>query len=214
MKDMVSISYCGDHTKGPTSNIFGREHATMLFKTIEYVKAELDNIDIVVCSVGFPGWPTRFDLELDSETHYLWKIFAEARFVTRNDNPGYAEGATWSVRQALDAAIQLGRNYLIHMCEDVVPFRGELRKMMSSLKDTAKPISYIGKMWRTEKQFATQFFGCYVPCFTNFNGLGENGMLVEDYMGHFVRNASKQIIEENYYHTHTFSDYLKIMESI
>jgi len=211
MKAGISVSYNGDHRKGDGQQLDPVDHARMLHATVTRYRRLLPDWPIFVCACGFDGLTSYTREQDENEKRLLWETWQIARFVTIPENPGYSEGATWSIRQGIEAAYHSDCAFLVHTCEDTVPELWLPAKLIQELADYS--VDYVGERWR-ENELSTQFFACRVRSFMGFNGKGD-GSLVEAYMWTYIKaNRLEHLIypDRKYFHTHTPKDFFAAME--
>lgn len=204
MKLAISVSFCADHRKGDGQVMDAWEHGKMLIDTLQSLHNEYPEAYLIVCANAVSG-------EL-SYWHYFWDCFKIACIETAFRNHGYLEGATWAIGRAIEISQRFRHDLLVHLCEDVIPRRGIIREMAERME--REQLLYIGERWRDESvnELSTQFFGCRVDWFAErFKGTGENGLLAESYMGHLLKGQKIALIGREYEHTHTFSEYQRLL---
>lgn len=212
----ISVSYYGRHRKGDGQVMDAGEHQDMLYRTLCYLKEDMHahNPLMVVCASGceYPDVmaPVGTNIKVNP---------------VETGNP---DGSWWALCEGVRFAVENGCDYLLHTCEDVIPNRGVMADMMWRMHN--EELDYIGALWRPQGELATQFFGCR-PKFIWKNIQVQDWDMVakshgpEMVLGSIYRTytinqyvpGTRQnvgIIERNYGHSHTYSEFLRMMEEV
>ena len=163
----LSFSYNGTHHKSDGS-INPIEHLKMLIAAIDCANPKGEH-DVIVSAICFDIW------NMDQrERNIALEVYKRARIVLSNSiQKNHQDGAATSIRMATEFAAATGKDYLIHLAEDIAVAPDFVEYFLKHLVDC----DYVGTYWNMypETSFNTQVFGCRVSSFAD---LGKNNFIM------------------------------------